>query len=222
MARSLLLSLIVFLSLSIVYGQFSSTTGQSIITVPCSNPYGDCTYQGDGVGVEYFCTNNGDCYCGNAQICNCYMNQGDCNCGTSQICYCDANVGDCCYTPENPPLIATNYGDDWVMSDGVCYGDDSSGNGPMSITLIVVGVCLGVLLILLVVAAIIRRRRYYASLETNVVYSSVPTYGVAPSPYAYQVPQQQSAYAPQYPAANTAYYPTSSPYAYTASSSERR
>ena len=28
-------------------------------TIVCNDPYNDCSYQGDGVGVEYICTNGG-------------------------------------------------------------------------------------------------------------------------------------------------------------------
>lgn len=108
------------------------------------------------------------------------MNEGDCNCGLSLECYCNGNTGDwyvllylsyihryltfalfSCYISSTYPMVDTNYGDDWITSNGVCYDDSSNNdNGPMGVTLIVVGICLGVLLILLIIAAIIRRRRY--------------------------------------------------------------
>jgi len=55
---------------------------------------GDCT--NDQSFVNYTCsTNNGDCYCGNADICTCDNNNGGCHCQGSRSCQCNSNNGAC-------------------------------------------------------------------------------------------------------------------------------
>lgn len=148
-----------------------------------------------------------------------------------------------CYDPNTYMEGVTNWGGDYTIAGGTCWGDSSGDNGGGSGTLlIVVGVCLAVLFLVLILAAIIRRRRYYASLESSGAYTPVAAYNTyQAAPYNTYQPQTQVpgnfclvrdfrfllflgyanyGNAPQY---NANYYPTpAAPYEYTSSSTERR
>eukprot|EP00466_Bigelowiella_natans_P015612 jgi/Bigna1/67584/fgenesh1_pg.4_\ len=59
----------------------------------CSTINGDCEYE--GTGGSYTCENtNGNCNCGEAEVCVCRNSNGDCNCGTFR-CTCENSNGHC-------------------------------------------------------------------------------------------------------------------------------
>jgi len=146
------------------------TAPSSFQTIKCQIN-GDCTFSGNGTGVFYKCSNNGDCNCGDAEYCEC-TNNGECNCDNSTFCNCKGNNGVCqggnsknlscggnhgmcCYNPNSTALLS-KPGLNFSTDEGFCMIFPRESMPIGGIIGIIIGVLAGAVVFILLIVCLCR------------------------------------------------------------------
>lgn len=135
-------------------------------------------------------SNNGDCFCGEAESCRCVYNNGICNCGSAQDCTCYHNNG-ACFCPE-----AADSSCDCSHSNGQCssvedYSRSNSSNSLREYRLFIIlgsflGGCLVLFCCVLGVVLVVSRSQRAQARRLPDERSGVALYEAQQTPYGLQ------------------------------------